>query len=77
VPGRQLPRYQERPSERVTAALRARLESGEWQPGEQLPSVARLAAEYEVARATVARALHALAGEGLVRIVDRWGVFRA
>jgi DNA-binding GntR family transcriptional regulator len=50
---------------------------GEWASGEALPPVAQLAGEYEVARGTVARVLAKLAGEGLVRIVPRWGTFRA
>ena len=43
----------------------------------QLPSVAQLAGEYEVARGTVARVLAKLADEGLVHVVPRWGTFRA
>jgi DNA-binding GntR family transcriptional regulator len=61
----------------VLADLRRRLDGDEWQSGEALPTVALLAAEYNVGRATVARALAELEREGLVRIVARWGVFRA
>ena len=72
-----VPRTPERPSERVEADLRRRTEAGEWASGEALPTVAALAGQYGVARGTVARALRALADDGLVRIVPRWGTFRA
>jgi DNA-binding GntR family transcriptional regulator len=71
------PRGPERPSETVAAGLRARIEAGEWQPGEALPTVAQLAAHYGVARSSVTRALRALEAEGLVRVISRWGTFRA
>jgi DNA-binding GntR family transcriptional regulator len=44
---------------------------------EALPTVAQLADHYRVSRSTAARSLRVLAGEGLVRIVPRWGTFRA
>ncbi len=72
-----VPRTPERPSERVEAELRRRVEAGEWASGDALPTVARLAEHYGVARGSVARALRALADDGLVRIVPRWGTFRA
>ncbi|MFF5233908.1 GntR family transcriptional regulator [Dactylosporangium sp. NPDC000521] len=50
----------------ITEALRARLASGEFQPGAALPSEAALVAEYGVARNTVRRALEQLAEEGLI-----------
>jgi DNA-binding GntR family transcriptional regulator len=72
-----VPRSEQLPSARVEADLRRRLDAGEWVTGEALPPVAQLAGEYEVARGTVARVLAKLADEGLVRIVPRWGTFRA
>ena len=69
------PRERLPPSQRVEAALRARLESGEWASGEALPSVAALAAEYGTSRASVAKALHRLADAGLVDVVPQWGTF--
>jgi DNA-binding GntR family transcriptional regulator len=71
------PRSFERPYERVAEDLRARLNSGEWESGEALPSVAALAGEYNVSRSTISHALVVLADEGLVRTVPRWGTFRA
>lgn len=64
------------PSQRVEADLRQRIEAGEWASGEALPSIASLAAHYDVARATVAKAMRRLADDGLVEIVPQWGTFR-
>ena len=61
----------------MAASLRQRIADGEWRPGEALPTVAQLAAHYNVARMTVTRVLRLLEAEGLVRIVPRWGTFRA
>jgi DNA-binding GntR family transcriptional regulator len=72
-----VPRTEERPGERVAADLRRRMSGGEWASGEALPTVAELAASYQVGKATVTRALRVLAAEGLVRTVPRWGTFRA
>jgi DNA-binding GntR family transcriptional regulator len=70
-------RTEERPGEHVAADLRRRMAEGEWASGEALPTVADLAAKYQVGKATVTRALRVLAAEGLVRTVPRWGTFRA
>jgi GntR family transcriptional regulator len=72
-----VPRGPERPFEIVAADLRRRIAAGEWQPGEALPTVAALAEHYQVSKATVTRVLRILADEGLVRVVPRWGTFRA
>jgi DNA-binding GntR family transcriptional regulator len=72
-----VPRGPERPFEVVTTDLRRRIAAGEWQPGEALPTVAALADHYSVSKATVTRVLRILADEGLVRVVPRWGTFRA
>jgi DNA-binding GntR family transcriptional regulator len=69
-------RTPELPSQRVEAALRARINAGEWQPQERLPSVAELATEYGVARSTVVSALRRIEADGLVTIVSNWGTFR-
>jgi DNA-binding GntR family transcriptional regulator len=70
-------RTPELPSQRVEAALRARIDAGEWQPQERLPSVATLATDYGVARSTVVAALRRMEADGLVTIVSNWGTFRA
>lgn len=72
-----MPRRPERPSEIVAADLRRRLEAGEWEVDEALPTTLALASEYEVSQSTITRAIRALAAEGLVRTVPRWGTFRA
>lgn len=64
-----------KPSEHVADAVRARIEGGEWQPGEALPSAAVLADEYAVSRSSAARAMKVLEAEGLVEIEPKWGVF--
>jgi GntR family transcriptional regulator len=50
----------------VAAALRDRLGAGDYPPGRLLPSEAELAAEHEVSRVTVRKALGQLKGEGLI-----------
>ena len=71
-----MPRGPERPSEIVADDLRRRIAAGEWRSGEALPTVAALAEHYSVSKATITRVLRILAGEGLVRVVPRWGTFR-
>lgn len=61
----------------IAAALRDRLDSGEWLPGEQLPSAAALAEQYATSRTTAARAVRVLADEGRVTVVRNWGTFVA
>lgn len=61
----------------VADALRERLDSGEWLPGEALPSVTELAEAYGVSRSTAARAIKVLAGEGKLTTVKGWGTFVA
>lgn len=50
----------------VKAALRGRIEAGEWGQGGLMPGEMDLAAEYACARMTVNRALRELAEEGLI-----------
>jgi DNA-binding GntR family transcriptional regulator len=61
----------------VAAALRERVDSGEWLPGEALPGVVALAGEYGVGKSTVARAVKILVGEGRLYTVRGWGTFVA
>jgi GntR family transcriptional regulator len=70
------PRDRIPPSVRVETDLRERIESGEWDHGAALPSVAALAEHYGVSRASVSKALRRLAAHGLVEIVPAWGTFR-
>lgn len=50
----------------LAAMLRARIESGELRPGDPLPSESTLAAEHEMTRETVRRAISMLRAWGLV-----------
>ncbi|MBO0807966.1 MAG: winged helix-turn-helix transcriptional regulator [Actinobacteria bacterium] len=72
-----MPRGPQRPYETVAADLRRRIDAGEWATDEALPTTAALADHYQVSQSTVTRAVRALAAEGLVRTVPRWGTFRA
>jgi GntR family transcriptional regulator len=72
-----VPRESQPPYLRVSGDLRDKIESGELLPGEQLPSLDRLAADYGVSRATAQRAVNELANAGLVETRRRWGVFVA
>ena len=65
------------PWQRVAASLRERVDAGEWLPGEALPSVRALAAEYGVSPPTVSRAVRQLAEEGRLTVVRGWGTFAA
>jgi DNA-binding GntR family transcriptional regulator len=72
-----VPREAQPPYLLVSADLREKITSGELLPGEQLPSLDRLAAEYGVSRATAQRAVKVLTEAGLVETRRRWGVFVA
>ncbi len=53
-------------SRRVYLSLRDAIVAGRYRPGTRLPSEPRLAAEHQVARVTLRRALDALQRDGLV-----------
>ena len=53
--------------ERVFDAIKARIESGEWQPGDRLPSIADLAAEFGTSQTTIKEAQRLLKFAGLTR----------
>lgn len=64
------------PSQQIAAVLRAEIEAGVYSPdGPPLPSVARLAQEWDVARRTANKALMALADEGLVEVETGMGYY--
>jgi DNA-binding GntR family transcriptional regulator len=70
-----VPRGPRPPYLAVADALRERIEAGEWLPGEALPSVTALSADYGVSTSTAGRAIRVLAEEGRVTTVKGWGVF--
>ncbi|MBB5153021.1 GntR family transcriptional regulator [Saccharopolyspora phatthalungensis] len=57
---------EEPPSRALATQLRAKIQRGDYAPGEKLPSERTLAAEYGIARNTAAEAVRLLAEEGLV-----------
>lgn len=60
---------------RVLSDLRARIESGEIEPGSPIPSVTALARSHNVAATTVQKAIRALKAAGLVDSQPGKGVF--
>src|SRR5215471_15097732 len=68
VPGQ--PKYQ-----RIADDLRAKISSGEYPPGSQLPTKAELMARYQVAVNTVERAIAELRKAGLVETLQGAGMF--
>lgn len=54
-----------RSAEEIAAVLRTRIQRGELQPGDRLPSMEKLAEEYSVNRQTARQALNQLKAEGL------------
>jgi DNA-binding GntR family transcriptional regulator len=68
-------RQAEPPYRAVSSALRERIRAGEWLPGEQIPSVRKLAEQYGVSIGTARRAVAVLRDEGLVTVTPNWGAF--
>ena len=70
------PRAAEPPYRQIAAWLRARIEAGEFRPGEDpLPSEAELQELFEVSRDTARRAVKVLRDEGLVVTVPQRGTY--
>ena len=70
LPGGRAPLYT-----RLRQALHERVTSGEWRPGDQIPTIRQLGELYGVSRVTVVQALDTLAHEG---VLIRWqgkGIF--
>jgi len=70
-------RGHELPSEHVCRVIRERIASGDYQPGQQLPTVGDLAESLSVSRATVVKALARLQEDGYVVSRPRWASFVA
>lgn len=60
-------------SEQLRTQIVARIESGDWAPGERLPSVRRLAEDLGLAVNTVAKAYRELEAAGWVHTAGRKG----
>lgn len=63
------------PWEQVAAILRARIASGEYQPGTRLPSVMAFEEEFELNPKTIRKALDALKRDGLLVSAQGRGTF--
>ena len=61
---------------RVAAELREKIANGELLPGEQVPSLDRLAETYGISRTTARRAVQVLMDEGLVQVPAALGRLR-
>lgn len=59
--------------EQVKAFIRGRISSGQWKPGDPVPSETALMQQFGISRMTVNRGLRELAGEGLVTRVQGSG----
>lgn len=65
------------PARRIRDEITAAIQSGEWRPGDRVPTEQELAARYGCARATVSKALGELAASGLVERRRKAGTFVA
>ncbi|MEI4507230.1 UTRA domain-containing protein [Sphingopyxis sp. CCNWLW253] len=65
------------PARRIREEIAASIQSGEWRPGDRVPTEQELAARYGCARATVSKALGELAASGLVERRRKAGTFVA
>jgi GntR family histidine utilization transcriptional repressor len=63
--------------EQVKSFIKTRIASGQWKPGDPVPSESALMLQFGVSRMTVNRALRELTGEGMVRRVQGSGSFVA
>ena len=59
----------------LARSLKARIDHGDWQPGEKLPTEVELSQEYEVSRATVRQALSELARDAFISREQGKGTF--
>lgn len=60
--------------ERIAADLRHRIETGEYRPGDRLPTYEELAAHYGTGHATIQAALRILRTEGLISVRKKAGI---
>lgn len=61
--------------DQLAALIRAKIGTGEWPSRTRIPSVTKLAADYDIAVDTAQRALALLKDEGLVYAVKGKGTF--
>ncbi len=65
------------PARRIREEIAGAIRSGEWRPGDRVPTEQELAVRYACARATVSKALGELAASGLVERRRKAGTFVA
>src|ERR1700730_6154373 len=70
LPGGRAPLYT-----RLRQAIRDRVTSGEWRPGDRIPTIRQLCELYGVSRITVVQALDTLSREGAVTRWQGKGIF--
>jgi GntR family transcriptional regulator len=63
------------PYRQIAGILRARITSGEYAPGQRLPSITTLMQEYGVAHLTANKALRLLVTEGLAEMSPGMGFY--
>lgn len=63
------------PHRQVAEIIRARIRSGELQPGDRVPGVARMMQEFGIARTTAGKVLAVLREEGMITVTPGWGSF--
>ena len=68
--GSAIPAYRQ-----VAGVLRGRIERGEYEPGQRLPSVTGLVQTYGIAQLTARKALHVLVQEGLAEVSPGMGTY--
>jgi GntR family transcriptional regulator len=62
---------------RIITDIRAKIDSGEWAPGDQIPTTPQLAEQYRVGKSTIRTAIQMLIELGLLRGMQGIGVFVA
>lgn len=63
------------PYRQIAAVLRGRIERGEYEAGQRLPSINDLMQEYGVAHLTANKALRLLAAEGMAELSPGMGYY--
>src|SRR5258707_10608063 len=63
------------PHRQIGAQIRAQIQRGDWAPGERLPSIPAIAAQYGVAKQTVQRTIDQLRIEGVLITKPGSGTF--
>jgi DNA-binding GntR family transcriptional regulator len=63
------------PYRQIAAVLRGRIESGQYEPGQRLPSINDLMGEYGVAHLTANKALRLLVAEGVAELSPGMGFY--